>query len=251
MTGPFKVLQAPLTIGPPATTVSSKEPGSGQSDGLLGWWKLAETSGSCAADASEHGAQATLKGTPHWASDSGPTGGGLEFDGKTNYLECRDPSETGASDRLSVAVWFKSRPADASGKKTQTLLAKGGVWQLQRAGHDGSLGLQVAGPALTKKGSDSGSIVSVRSKRNLDDGKWHHVVGVYNGQQLALYIDGEEESTVAASGEIAFTTLPVTMGESLTDRGCFFNGWMSDARVYSRALSAEQLRLLSKASDPR
>jgi hypothetical protein len=78
----------------------------------------------------------------------------------------------------------------------------------------------------------------------LNDGQWHHLVATYDGKRIALYVDGVEADAVTASGTLALNNLPVTLGENAASRGRPWNGWLDDARLYDRGLSAEEVKRL-------
>jgi Concanavalin A-like lectin/glucanases superfamily len=214
---------------------------------LLGWWKLAETEGACAPDASGSGIQARLEGPPRWTTAQAPAGGAVELDGVSNYLECPSSAEFGTSERLSLAVWFKARDTDKSDQRVQSLIAKGQAWQLLRRASDGAIELLLTGPVTAANNPTQARTPRLISKRNLADGQWHHAAGTYDGRRAVLYIDGTEEASVAASGQLALTTAPLTLGASLVELGSYFNGWLADARIYRRALGAEDVRAVYQA----
>jgi hypothetical protein len=238
------VLKSPLTIQCLDTNRATRASPAGEKDDLVAWWKLDESSGTCAEDASEHALKARLKGPPHWAPDQGTVDGALEFDGVTNCLECADDAKFDVGTQLSVSTWFKSCPS--SKQKSQVLLAKGEAWQLQRRGSDGALEFLVTGP-LTTNSQAQVRAPNLASKMRLDESQWHQVVGTYDGRRTVLYVDGNEESCSTASGRLAINTAPLTVGESSVSPGHLFAGWMDDVRVYGRCLTASDVQALFNA----
>ena len=71
-------------------------------------------------------------------------------------------------------------------------------------------------------------------------GQWHHVVGVYDGQQLALYIDGNCLATEPHVGTLDHMSHPVMVGRNLENRSAL-RGAIDAARIYQRALNAEEI----------
>lgn len=76
-------------------------------------------------------------------------------------------------------------------------------------------------------------------------GRWYHVAAVENGATLKLYIDGVEVASVASADRD-----PVNLGFFYNSSFCIgrsaddyrrFNGWVSEARVWKRALTATEL----------
>ena len=81
------------------------------------------------------------------------------------------------------------------------------------------------------------------------DGNWHHLVGVcdeVNGQ-IYLYVDGQRNASIAASGGIhASPNLYATIGSrqsgSGTDYDLQFNGSIGEVAVYNYALTSTQVQ---------
>jgi hypothetical protein len=211
-----------------------------ETTGLVAWWKLDETEGSKAEDATEHQLVGRVQGRPRWAPGRGKIGGALEFDGTENFIKCGNSTEFDFRDGMTVLVWIRVRQSD---KAWRAIVTKGDdAWRLQRANEEGKL-LFVAG-GLKSSPKEGTSRPRLQSKRNVDDGQWHHVVALYDGQRVALYVDGELEDSVAASGALIQNSDPVMIGKSSSSRGRLFNGWMDDVRLYGCGLSTEDVQAL-------
>ena len=92
--------------------------------------------------------------------------------------------------------------------------------------------------------------VNVEGKSSVNDGKWHHVVGVRTAPYSAqIYVDGILEAEVAvaptASSSIG-TSSPLRLGNSTAIASGLgpWKGGLDDVRVYDRALSAEEVKQL-------
>jgi hypothetical protein len=75
------------------------------------------------------------------------------------------------------------------------------------------------------------------------DGNWHHIVGVYDGSSVKLYVDSALVANTPASGSIAssFGT-PLTIGR-WQGGGFAFAGTLDEVAVYDHALTADQIRV--------
>ena len=73
------------------------------------------------------------------------------------------------------------------------------------------------------------------------DGKWHHLLGVYDGRQMALWVDGRLEGTLGASGSVTINAEPLWLGNNSSDRAQAFRGYLDDARVYERAVNPKEI----------
>src|SRR5207244_645552 len=72
-------------------------------------WKLDESSGSVAADASGNGNTATLGAGSAWAP--GVTGGAIQLDGVSGQLSVADSPSLNPSGAFSVAAWVEPKAA--------------------------------------------------------------------------------------------------------------------------------------------
>ena len=82
----------------------------------------------------------------------------------------------------------------------------------------------------------------------LDDGQWHHVAALYDGQRLALYVDGLLEDSLPASGTIAADDQPVMIGCNPAAYARRFNGWIDDVRLYGYALGEDEIKALARGT---
>jgi len=208
--------------------------------GLVAWWKLDETDGALAADASGTGHVGEVHGRPRWAPGQGRPGGALEFDGAENYIACGDSPDFNFRDGLTISVWLKVRQFD---KAWQAIVTKGDTaWRLTRFAEQGNLTFTIGvSPEWGGKGPWRAA-----SRRNVDDGQWHHVVGVSDGHRMAIYLDGELENS-AETGPTPANTAPVMIGENSERRGRLFNGWIADVRLYGYGLSEQEVQALYRS----
>ena len=68
---------------------------------------------------------------------------------------------------------------------------------------------------------------------------WNHAVGTYDGTDLKLYVNGVLKTTTNSSGTLGSNSLGITIGS--TNDNLYFDGKISQARIYSSALSASEV----------
>ncbi|HEY5911427.1 MAG TPA: LamG-like jellyroll fold domain-containing protein [Verrucomicrobiae bacterium] len=213
-----------------------------ESAGLLAWWKLDETEGTQAVDSTPNQNTGRILGKAHWAIGQGRIGGALEFDGKSNHIFAGNKPEFDGRDALTVSVWVKARKFD---KPWQAIVAKGDTaWRLQRASDKSFVTFDVNLGTTVENGL--ANLASVRTKRELDDAKWHHLAATYDGRKISLYLDGELQQSNDAKGPLARNNDALMIGDNSARRGRNFDGWLDDVRIYGYALTAEEVQALNR-----
>lgn len=149
---------------------------------------------------------------------------GLAFDGTNDYVSIANESNFDFTSQMTVEAWIKVNTFTTS---YQAVVTKGDhSWRIQRYANTNVLEFDV-----TIGGVDRRAI----GNRSVNDGKWHHVAGVYNGSQVQLYIDGTLDSYTAATGNIDNTSHVVAIGENIEATGRYFNGQIDEVRVWNYA----------------
>jgi len=182
--------------------------------------------GNKAFDESEYNNHGTLNG-PSWID--GRFNKALSFDGD-DYVEVPNSESLNPTSAITVEAWIK--PVDWNGNRRvlqkglsdnqYRLLAEGGVLKFHLAG--------------VTNGELTCSLPST--------GEWHHVVGVYDGSKMQIWIDGVKAAErTDASGSISTTTDPLYIGTKTptSPSGDFFYGTIDEVRIHSRALSADEV----------
>lgn len=210
--------------------------------GLVAWWKLDETKGSKAEDATGHQFTGNVVGQPKWAPEQGRIGGVLDFDGRATFIDCGNEPQFDFREGMTVAAWIKVREFNTI---WQPIVTKGyHAWRLQRQETTGMITFCFnTDSPLDSSGTNQVNLVS---KRKVDDGQWHHVAGVVDGRRSALYLDGELEDSADAK-PIAPTSSPVMIGGNSGRPERKFSGWMSDVRLYGYGLSEAEVKALYRS----
>jgi len=204
-------------------------------NGLVGWWKLDENTGTIAKDSSISAKDGTLLGTtlPTWTA--GVMGGALSFDGSSSYVETQAPA-TKATTNVTLAAWFKTRNHTQAG---------------QYIVHNGSdASSNGYGFAVNSESTTTGEIRLLYSSITwfatgfiVQDNTWYHgVMVIDSGRVPRLYINGALVYT-GPSFTINAPTLRVDIGRNdySSTYARFFNGFIDDVRIYNRALAASEV----------
>ena len=213
--------------------------GTAELAGLVGWWKLDETSGREVTDASGNGnIGKILNGEPKWQTSGGKIDGALLFDGKGDWVHVANESNFDFTGEVTVTAWIKVNHFD---REWQAIVTKGdSAWRLQRNQDTPTIEFACSGLQVPSGNTYGG----LYGNKAVNDGKWHHVAGLYDGEKMYIYIDGVVDVSQPASGAIATNDHPVYIGENVEMTGRFFNGLIDDVRVYNYALSEGQITAL-------
>jgi hypothetical protein len=88
-----------------------------------------------------------------------------------------------------------------------------------------------------------GRYATAESKeRVLQPGRWHHVAGVFDGQQVRACVDGKVVARAAGSGSRRTNALPLFVGADTDGRGqptSFFRGRIDEVRISTAARYAD------------
>jgi len=200
--------------------------------GLVAWWKLDDGSGTTAVDSGGNGFDGTLVGDTSWVD--GIAAGALVFDGDGDYVNVGKDPAFDITRQITISAWIK---VEAFDRDWQTIIAKGdSAWRLQRNWNNNTL--EFAGSGLVIPGTRWGAIFGTA---DVNDGRWHHVVGTYDGSKICIYVDGQLDASSTASGTIRVNDQPVYIGENSEQSNRFWNGLIDDVRIYSYALKTEEI----------
>ncbi|MHC4506636.1 MAG: LamG domain-containing protein, partial [Planctomycetota bacterium] len=220
-------VETPPPAPPPTVRTASAR-------GLVGHWKFDEGRGTTARDSSGEGHHGAVKGGARWAR--GKVGNALFFDGEDDHVAIPDKAAFDITGNITVAAWIK---VASFTKEFQAIITKGDrSWRLHRDRHKRNLEWACTGLSHRTYGDLSGSSA-------VDDGRWHHVAGVYDGTRTYLYVDGKVDASVMTSGAIRPADHPICIGHNAARRGRHFHGLIDDVRIYERALSAAEVRALA------
>lgn len=208
---------------------------------LVGWWRFNETEGRIAADSSGHINHGRLNGDPQW--QQGHIGGALAFDGVDDYVSIKDTPDFDITKEITVACWIQ---IDKFNIPWQAIITKSNQsWRIIRA--ESNRSVEFACTGVDVQNTIWGTVYG---KAVVDDGQWHHIAGVYDGTQVYLYVDGVLDASIEGSGKINANNANVLIGANAGDFWRFWYGLIDDVRVYSYALSAEQVREVHAGKGP-
>lgn len=227
-------------------------PGDSITSGLTGHWKLDEGAGLTAADSSGFGYDGTLTNGPIWIN--GKIGNALDFDGVNDHVlrTSYNPAALNYVPAISGCAWFYSDVNQNRYVAFWNRSADGGLIfkPVSLTGSSGKINVAVRliGGIVTLETPNMGA--------GYWNGKWHHVCTVFDKNlasgRLKIYVNGE----IAAQDDALDATLDqnnaLNLGSLNIGRdpfnGTYFDGKIDDVRIYNRALSANEVRIIHTMS---
>jgi len=201
---------------------------------LIVLWTLDEGPGSLTVvDWSGHGHHGTLLNSPQWVD--GVSGAALQFDGLNDYVIHQLPQAQNF-DNFTVALWVKAANL------------RQGQFMAPFSSHTpNSSGLQID--------IDGTSPGNYRTNTNAAPGpafgpvtlRWVHLALVAEGTTLQYYYNGTWANSYTYSiDELLFNEFIIGTSRNTAN---FFAGAVDDLRVYTKALTQEEIRLVMRG-DP-
>jgi len=217
-----------------ARAIESITPVEPDTSALLLHYGFDEGSGEQATDASGLGNHGTIVGQPQWVA--GVDGSAIFFDGLNDYVSA-DQSLLSDLPQFTIACWIKTDMGEAD---------RSGL-----VGQNDCIEYGFVSPNTIQIWTPGGG--SLDYTWPYDDTDWHHIAAVGDGSVLTIYLDGRVvASGGSATDNYGASTFPLNIagGGVFDDIGNAFIGQLDDVRVYSQALSPEELAGLAGHTEP-
>ena len=199
------------------------------STGLVLHLPLYDMDGGIFKTKDSYGHQATVNGAL-WRL------GGRYFDGVDDKIDCGNASPLDITGNITVEVWFKQ---ETGGAVVPDLLGKATDY----TGY--GIETNTTNRVVHFRTGHSGTAWDTSPSYVVSPGSFYHIVGVYDGSYLRLYVNGVEitPATVFSSG-LPTNAATVKLGVHYSgDPGIgAFKGDIGEARIYNRALTPLEIQ---------
>jgi concanavalin A-like lectin/glucanase superfamily protein/calcineurin-like phosphoesterase family protein len=150
----------------------------------------------------------------------------LEVDGRNGVAMVESDRVSLADGPMTLECWFR---ADSFGRRTG-LVAKTEMSEYGFFVSNGqpSFSIHLGGRYIEPSGAEG----------MLEPGRWYHIAGVYDGEQVRLYLDGKLVEAIDGSGHRTPNPLPLMVGADVNGNGdptSYFDGRIDGVRVSSVA----------------
>lgn len=161
----------------------------------------------------------------------GAVGRCATFDG-TGGIELPPGQDFEGSVPFTVEAWVR-RAGSGVGRI-------GFVVDHEAAGRRGWSMLVTTSGALNFERRNDAGASTVGKSIPLDE--WHHVAGVFDGEDARLFVDGELESTFTGARPIPALDASYAVGRQICCTSGSFRGELDELAIYDKALSVSRLR---------
>jgi len=220
--------------------------------GRPGAWWTGDLTARDAADAN-HG---TLLGGVTYAA--GRVGAAFAFPGDPgSYVRIPNSEALNPTGPFSVELWVKGRLEEQPATDGLFSLVDkshgfidGRGWVIQGVKDTSSLcyGPCVPGEVMFGFGAgndvnSAGDFVIAHTGRNVLDGAWHHLAGVFTGTELRMYLDGELMGSTPHALAPVNNDRDLALGRHADPVGVReFRGFLDEVTVFPRALGEDEVR---------
>ncbi len=213
----------PLLVLAIAVTATAEEP----TPGLVAQWSFDQHKGRVVVDDSGRGNDAIVS---NGLLVKGVANAGLQFDGKTTWATCPHSPDLCLDKSLSIEAWIKPHQLSPSG--FPSVVRK-----------DGSYALRFSSSRLGFLLWLDGQIVSLGStKTDWEMDQWYHVAATYDGSQMRLFVDGQEEVNSPRETTGSVDQIDNSLGIGSSGSGHLYHGVIDEVRLYDRAIAAERIK---------
>jgi len=211
--------------------------------GLVALWSGDGTAGDAAGR--HHGG---IAGRVSYTTDRhGRPKSAFSFHGGPGYVSVPDAPELDTDEAFTLSAWICS--AGPTARKGQFFTKWG------RTQHEADYSLQFGGDGRVlfyvcrRDGMET-----LWSRSRIAPSRWTHLVATFDRGRMAVYVDGER-SAAKTSGKVPHTNRHEYEHDELTIGGWWqgevLHGAMDDVAIWRRALSAEEVRAVSRIRDLR
>jgi len=159
----------------------------------------------------------------------------LFFDGVYDNVNCGSSSILTPPNAITISVWFKTSEVN----RGQTILWRGDVWQNYygiKLGEDN----RIRGTLFLDQ------FTHIFSEASIENNVWYNVAFTYNNDiienNFKLYINGQLESELTATGNIKWDSNPLLIGYYPWSNPYVFHGYIRNIQIWNRALSQEEIQ---------
>lgn len=167
-----------------------------------------------------------------YSSTGGLNGtGAFEFD-DANHATIKIPDTNDIYGSMTVMAWVNTVGSDYwAGIVSRDRIIDDAGWNLRTQGD------------IIQWGVDTANLIT--GTKDVEDGKWHHVVGTYNHTppyRLEIYVDGVLDVNGTSNGDFDDGgDDPITIGLEYNGQERYIDGFVDEVRIYNKTLTPAEI----------
>ena len=215
-----------------ATSVNSGQNASGVWDSnFMGVWHMANLN---ATDSTSNGNNCTETGVT--LNGTGEIDSSLNFaGGSASYLNCSNKSSLHINTNLTIEAWVNSKATKVAYGKIVYKSYTSNAAPFTEYG----LGLDSTGTKYMFEVTTNGTQTVMPGVTNVSNGNWQQIIGVYNGTDMLIYVNGALENNTAKSGNISNYNQSLFIGSNGMNLAQSWNGTLDELRISSTIRSPQ------------
>jgi hypothetical protein len=204
--------------------------------------KVNGTTTNNAYDYSGYGNHGTEVNGVEWNSDGGYDGlGTYQFDGVDDYINLSNNPSLQINKNITLEAWVKTNFTPGTNVFPR-IISK--LTDSPYNGYELLIHHETGKPYVQI--ANANTVKTAFANSGLTVNKWTHVVGVYNGTDLKIFVDGvlQNEITAVTNG-IGQSSTDVVIGKWAGGSGTLnWNGSIDEVRIWNKTISDEQVLAL-------
>ena len=205
---------------------------------LLGYWNSESISGTTTNDDSQNNNDGILVNGVVTDAAAGIRGNSMSFNGTNQFITIPYASNLNVTNAFTVEAWVKRTGAQTN------------QWaQIVNRNADNGFNLQHDSTntkfEFAVRTNTNRYYINATPAGGIQDNTWYHVVGVYDGSNMILYVNGIELTRRAQSGTVIQSNKPLYIGKrsdnsATNDR--YFKGNIDEVKYWNKALTLNEVR---------
>ncbi len=160
--------------------------------------------------------------------DEGLDGSALSFNGIDTYVQIENSPDFIFENEMTISAWAK--PYDYN---------QGQIFEM---GNNGIYKDEYKGWRVVFRINDKNFSLDWEQVAAPKLNEWYNIVGTYDGQEIKLYVNGEEVNSLTKEGTLSAFEEPVFIGSANNEK--FFNGAIDEVSIYNKALTKDEVKAL-------
>jgi len=200
---------------------------------VVGLWLLDDGKGNIAKDFSPNGNNASFNGNPEWVA--GKFDKAISFDGIDDYLSVEDSDSLDVGgEAITLLAWIRGDDWPASWNHV--------IRKTPENPRIYILGVHSTGLPFTFLKTDVQQYSDIQGTKPLPTKAWIHLAMIYNGEEIAIYVNGEADVAMPASGVIEASDGELRIGRGAP--GGYFTGIIDEVGIFRVALSQDEIKAI-------